>query len=106
MFVQLPFTAALYDFLLLHRYAHVQHRGIEKKPQARLFEKDLPEDNYILVPRKMSIMQLDEVPLRLERIEGSDVKDMLDPPNGIHFLVALPDAVVESFATFRKDSAN
>ena len=70
-------------------------RGIATKHEK--VQSDFNEDDYILIPWKEGITIFEDTSLQLEKIDSTDVTDMLDVEFGINFWIELPEDVAAAY---------
>ena len=94
--MKILFTKALHHFLIQHGYTHIQLRGIERKGEEDIPSPALPNDDFILIPWKKGIGSFEEA-VRIEKIDSTEITDMLGVEFGIRFWVELPEEMANLF---------
>ena len=75
----------------------MQLRGIEKLLDEEKYNPKENDDSYLLIPWKEGILLFEDACVQMEKMDSTEVKELLTPPDGIKFLVDLPDEAAQDF---------
>jgi len=76
--MKILFTKSLHEFLIAQGYTHIQLRGIEKKGKEDIHLPGLTDDDFILIPWKKGIGLFEETSMHLEKIDSTEITDVLE----------------------------